>query len=247
MNKTIVVTGGTGGIGTAVIETLTNQDNKVYATYYAHHEQACQIEQQNPGCKMFECDITDESRITGVISNISKAEKSIDVLIHAVTSPLKLKLFESLSISEFREDIETIYMGTVLLLKQILPIMQKEKKGLIILMLSAAVEKFPKRMSSYIGAKAGLCGLMHALSTELDPFVKFIGISPSFVDTNLLNAFPAKLIELEREKQTIIQPLDIARLVDAIIKNEKQISNGTNLIFNNKQEIAVYTEHLGSI
>lgn len=132
-------------------------------------------------------------------------------------------------------------MGAVNLYKQIVPFMKKAKSGTIINLLTATISNPPTRMSSYISAKSGLLGLTKSLSVELKPFnINVLGISPSFVETDLIKVFPEKLIELEREKQSgkkLIQPEDISELILDIINRPGKYASGTNIILQTRGKI----------
>ena len=96
-------------------------------------------------------------------------------------------------------------------------------------------------MSSYITSKSGLFGLTKSLSVELKQFnINIYGISPSFIETDLIKAFPKKLLEIEREKsldKKFLQPKDIAELTLNIIQKPEKYLSGTNIIIKTRQDI----------
>ena len=245
MNKVALIIGGTGGIGSAIVSSLSKNGIIVYATYLKNKEKAAKV-QQLENCEFMQCDIRKEADLNKVIEHIINNESKIDIVINTATSRLKLKPFEQLSHQEFFNDIEVILLGAINLFRHVVPLMKQNKCGIIINLLTATINNPVTRMSSYITSKSGLFGLTKSLSVELKPFnINIYGISPSFVETDLIKAFPEKLLELEREKlldKKFLQPEDIASLtLDIIYKPEKYFS-GTNIIIETRQDVAMLIE-----
>lgn len=240
MSKVALIIGGTGGIGSAIVSSLSKDGIIVYATYCKHKEKADKIKQLE-NCEFIQCDIREEADVAKAIEYIISNESKIDVVINAVTSRLKLKLFEQLSHQEFIEDIEVILLGAVNLFRHIVPLMKQNKCGTIINLLTETVNNPVTRLSSYITAKSGVLGLTKSLSVELEPFnINIYGISPSFVETDLIKVFPGKLLELEREKlldKKFLQPKDIAELILDITHKPEKYSSGTDILIRTKQDV----------
>jgi len=245
MDKIALIIGGTGGIGSAIVSSLSKDGMIVYATYYENREKAEKTKQLE-NCQFLQCDIRKEADVTKVIKYIINNESKIDIVINAATSRLKLKPFEQLYHQEFIEDIEVILLGAINLFRHIVPLMKQNKCGTIINLLTATISNPVTRLSSYITAKSGLLGLTKSLSVELKPFnINIYGISPSFVETDLIKAFPEKLLELEREKsldKKFIQPRDIAELTLDIIHKPEKYFSGANIVIKARQDIVMWIE-----
>lgn len=240
MGKVALIIGGSGGIGSAIVRSLLKEGLRVYATYYKNKEEADKAKQLK-NCEFLQCDIRKEADLTKTIDHIISNESKIDIVINSATSRLKLKPFEQLSEQEFIEDIEVILVGAVNLFRQIVPLMKQNKRGIIINFLTATINNPVSRLSSYITAKSGLLGLTKSLSRELKPFnINIYGISPSFVETDLIKAFPGKLLEIERAKspgKKFLQPGDIAELTLDIINKPGKYSSGGEIVIKTKQDV----------
>jgi len=246
-NKVALIIGGTGGIGYAIAKLFDESSIRSYIIYHKNQKTADKIQNSLKNCKPIKCDITKENDVKKVVEHILDKHSNIDIVVNASASALKLKPFEKLSNDDFFEDIQVTIMGAVNVYKHVTPIMKKNKSGLIINFLTETiVDSPPSRMSSYITAKSGLLGLTKSLSVELDRFnVTTLAISPSFVETDLLNAFPAKLLEIEREKQPdnmFIQPEDIAKLTFDIVSNPKKYQSGSNIVLRKRDDIFTIIE-----
>lgn len=227
MSKVALIFGGSGEIGQAICSILEEKGMIVYSTSYQRPE-----ESRNP--YILRCDVTRVNDIEKIVSYILKRESKIDIVVNSVTPPLKLKTIENLAIAEFKRDINTILIGEINIAKAIIPIMKVQKNGIIINILSSSVlGNISTRMSSYISAKYGLFGFTKCLAVELKPFnVNVYGVSPSFVETNLIKVFPSKLIEIEinkRKNGKLIQPAEVADIVLDIVRNTKKYKTGVNI------------------
>lgn len=227
MNKIALIFGGSGEIGQAICSELEKKGIIVYSTSY-------QSKQASQNKRILSCDVSKNKNIKRVVSYILKMETKIDIVINSVTPPLKLKTIENLSIKEFRQDIDTILLGGINIAQAIIPIMKTQKQGMIINILSLLVKgDVSIRLSSYISAKYGLLGFTKCLAKELMPFnIAVFGISPSFVETNLIKAFPDKLIEIEKNKRRdrkLTQPIEVAQIILDLIQNPQEYKSGENL------------------
>lgn len=227
MSRIALIFGGSGGIGKAICSALGKKGITVYLTSYQKI-----VKNQNPN--ILHCDIAKNKDIKNVISYILRKEKRIDIVINSVTPSLKLKTIEGLSRKEFKEDIDTILVGGINIAKAIIAVMKPRGSGIIINILSTVVfGNISTRMSSYISAKYGLLGFTKCLALELKPFnISVFGVSPSFVETSLIKAFPGKLIEMERNKRKdgkLIHPVEVANLILDIAQNPQKYQSGENI------------------
>lgn len=231
--KVALIIGGSGGIGAAAVKTFSQAGFKVYATA---------LRGQAQGCQALRCDTRDPGQVAAVFEAVLAQGGRLDVLLDCSASALKLRPFDALTAEEFREDVDVILLGAANVLRHAVPAMKKAKQGAIILLgTTAALSEAPSRMSSYVAAKCGLLGLARALAAELKAFnVRVVTLSPSYVETNMLKAFPAKLLELEREKlpgKRLLQPEEVASLALAAAQQPEKFKNGRNAVVRDAAEL----------
>lgn len=245
MKKVALVVGGSGGIGSAIVDSFLGDGMSVYATYYRQRDDARAMRAQE-SCSFIPCDLRKESDIASALDRILEKESRLDVIVNAATPPLKLKLFDQLSWQEFMEDIDVLLLGAVTLIRQAVPHMKRQRSGTIVNILTETIGKPASRLSSYITAKAGVLGLTRALGVELKPYnISLYGVSPSFVETELLEAFPAKLLEFERQRlpdKRFLTPGDIAELVADILRRPDRYRSGAEIPIRSRHDILTLVE-----
>ncbi len=234
MRKVALVVGGTGGIGRAVVDMLLGTGAEVYATYRREGERVEALEKSFPACHLVRCDIRSQKEIDETVASIVAAHAAIDVVVNATAAPLKLKRIDALSEAGFLEDLQVYALGAFHLYKAILPLLKKQERGgLLIQFLTAALNQPAPRMSSYVGAKGALRELARSAVAELQSYpIRIVSISPSYVETPLLGAFPRAFLALQKEKlpkKRFIQPEEIARLVKDIIEDPARYPSGAEI------------------
>ncbi len=225
MNKVAIIFGGTGGIGQATCSEFKKAGITVYLTTHKHGK--------NSTHTIF-CDVTKNKDIRNLISYVLKKESTIDIVINSVTPPLKLKTIEDLSIKEFKQDIDTILIGGININKAVIKLMKAKHSGTIINILSSSVlGDAPARMATYVSAKYGLLGFTKSLAKELTPYnISVFGISPSYVETDLIKVFPEKLLDMvshKRKSGRLIQPKEVANVILDIVQNSGKYKSGDNI------------------
>jgi len=242
MPKTALVIGGNGGIGSAVSKYLLERGLKVYASYFRNQERIGQIKAAYKGCEILKCDVRKEEEVRELVDAISRKDPHIDLVVNCATPGLRLKSFDRLTHEEFLEDMNVILFGSLALFKSILPQIKEKKSGVIVNLLTSTVTEMPPaRMSSYVIAKYALLGLTKSLATELDRFhIKVFGLSPAFVETELIKVFPEKLLEIEKDRhpdKQLLQPDDVAEAVWHLFKGADRHQTGENFVVKSRKDV----------
>lgn len=150
-------------------------------------------EKENLQLSIFHLDVNYDESVGKTISEIEKEFGKIDILINNAGYGL-IGSFEDLTLAETRQQFETNLFGSIRLIKRVLPIMRKQKKGIIVNISSGAgIVGFPC-MSAYASAKFGLEGLSESIVYEVLPFgIRIIIIEPGVVKTDFVkNSVTAK-------------------------------------------------------
>ena len=180
MNKVVLITGASSGIGKSTAEYLSKKGFIIYGT------------SRNPSkynypnnYKLFQLDINDFNSINSLLNKILSKEKKIDILINnaglGITGPA-----EETSITEMENNFKTNFFGPLNIIKKVLPIMRSKKSGLIINITSLAAYVGTPYRSVYSASKAALDLVSETLNMETKPFnIKVVTVAPGEFSTNI--------------------------------------------------------------
>ena len=182
-----VVTGSSSGIGYETSLLLAKNGFFTYATMRSPDKSSKIINlKQNEKLllEVLRLDVTDDKSVKEAIKKIVNERGTIDVLVnnagYALVGPL-----EELSIQEFKEQFETNVFGVIRVIKEILPIMRKQRHGIIVNISSVAGRAGFPLTSAYVSSKFALEGLSESIAYEIEQFgIKVILIEPGVIKTN---------------------------------------------------------------
>ena len=183
-NKTVIVSGGTRGIGAALVKLFFNCNAQVIATGTDLETIEKLNAQSEDRIKYLHLDFASNQSVKACISNIVKLEK-IDVLINnAGVNKID-------SIDRIEEDdwdwINHINLrGPFLITKAVSGIMKKTGQGKIVNISSIFGVISKSKRAAYSTTKWGLIGFTKAVALDLAPYNILVNaVSPGFVDTQL--------------------------------------------------------------
>ena len=157
---------------------------------------------------------------------------SIDVLVNNAGN-FYAGFFEELSPEQVRDQVETLLFGPMNVTRAALPVMRKQRSGLVLTISSTAGVVGGMFCSAYAAAKFGVEGWMESLATEIAPFgIKTMLVEPGFFRTELLGpgsttyARPSIDDYAERTRETVAawssmdgkQEGDPVKLAEAMVK-----------------------------
>lgn len=193
--KKAFVTGGSGGIGSAVCRELARAGYFVIVGYSSSAEKAEMLAAEIDG-KAAKIDLSDSASI------ISAAEKigEIDLLVNNA-GVSEIDLFTAVSLENRLRIMNVNLIGAMELTRLLLPSMINKKSGCIINISSMWGEIGASCEVDYSSSKAGLIGFTKALAKEVAPSgIRVNCVSPGFIMTEMNNRFSAEDLELIREE-----------------------------------------------
>lgn len=198
MKKSAFITGGSGGIGSAICRRFAGDGFTVFIGYNSSEQKAEMLCSQlrNSGADAFalHCDTTDLVSVQKSVQFVSDIIGGAEVLINCAAIA-DIGLFTDLSEERMLEIIEADLIGAMRVTKAFLPYMIREHKGTVINISSVWGEKGASCEVAYSAAKAGLNGFTQALARETAPSgVRVNAVSCGFIDT----AMNAQLSEDDR-------------------------------------------------
>ncbi|HET8754092.1 MAG TPA: SDR family oxidoreductase [Salinimicrobium sp.] len=163
MGRNIIVTGTSRGIGLELVKYFAAAGHQVLAL--SRNEIPMQ-ELKLKNVHTFSCDITNEENLSKVSDYVSKKWISVDVLINNAGAIVN-KEFRKITLDDFQKVYETNVFGVAMLIREMLPFMNKEGHVLSVSSMGGVQGsvKFPG-LSAYSSSKAAVIGLTELLAEE---------------------------------------------------------------------------------
>lgn len=227
VNKVVVVTGGSRGIGAQIVKTLANENYKVILNYNNSKEQAEKIQQelleQGNEIEIIKADVSKREETEKLIQFAINKFNKIDVLINNAGISQE-GLFTDVTEEEWQKIINTNLNSVFYCNQQALKYMIPEQQGCIINISSIWGETGASCEVAYSTTKAAINGMTKALAKEVGPSnIRVNAIAPGIIDTDMNRNLTNEELEQIKEQiplNKIGKALDIAKCVKWLIEDE---------------------------
>ena len=192
--KVAVVTGSSSGIGFETSLTLARSGFLTYATMRNLGKGATiksVATKEGLPIHVVQLNVTEERSINDAIHSIKSDVGKIDVLVNNAGYGLN-GAFEDLAMDEIKAQYETNLFGVIRVTQAVLPIMRKQKSGIIVNISSGAGRFGYPGGSAYVSTKFAIEGLSESMAYELEPFgIRVVLVEPGVIKTNFVNSIVA--------------------------------------------------------
>lgn len=227
VNKVVVVTGGSRGIGAQIVKTLANENYKVVLNYNNSKEQAEKIQQelleQGKEIEIIKADVSKREETEKLIQFAINKFNKIDVLINNAGISQE-GLFTDVTEEEWQKIINTNLNSVFYCNQQALKYMIQEQQGCIINISSIWGETGASCEVAYSTTKAAINGMTKALAKEVGPSnIRVNAIAPGIIYTDMNRNLTNEELEQIKEQiplNKIGKALDIAKCVKWLIEDE---------------------------
>ena len=225
--KTMMITGGSSGIGKATAELFAKNGYKVYELSRRTPSEPAE------GIKHITCDVTDVEACRKAVEQVVDADGKIDVLISNAGMGISGAV-EFTSTEDVHRQMEVNFFGAVNITQAVLPYMRRAQGGKIIFVSSVMAAYGLPFQAFYSASKFALNGFAQALTNEVRPFnVKVAVLMPGDVKTGFTDArkkelegadaYPhmVKAVQtMEHDEQHGIAPERMARKLFSLAQSE---------------------------
>ena len=193
-NQTVIVTGGTRGIGRGISEAFLKKGATVIATYAGNDAAANKMKEENSsfGEKLFvkKCDVRDEQAVLSFYKYVEETFPTVEVLINN-SGIRKDQLTATMTLADWNDVISTNLTGTFLMSKHAVLQFMKNRYGRIVNMSSIGGSLGLPGQANYAASKAGQVAISKSLSKEVAKRgITVNNVCPGFIDTELLADLP---------------------------------------------------------
>jgi 3-oxoacyl-[acyl-carrier protein] reductase len=219
LNKVVIITGGSRGIGAASAVLFARAGADVVITYTKNAKAANSVienvKKEGRICLGIKADISKPANAKKVVQQTIKRFGRIDILVNNAGIWTYGKI-GSMTEKVWKETMEVNLDGMFYLTNAVVPYMKKQHSGKIINISSTAGQRGEAEHSHYAASKGGMISFTKAIATELGPFnINVNSVAPGWVDTDLNDSIFSDEAYKEQERrkiplQRIPTPEDIA-------------------------------------
>ena len=217
-NRTILITGGTSGIGLELARQLLVRGNTVLVT--GRDESRLEATRQAvPGLHVYRSDVSDPAAISSLFDTATAAFPRLDVLINNAGIMRNLSVNEPHDLYDITREIDINLSGPIRMIQKFLPHLKAQKASAII-NVSSGLAFVPMPISPvYCATKAALHSFTQSLRVQLKgTSVTVVELAPPAVETPL---FRGPEFEEEVKGQTGMDAAVLARIAIAKIAADK--------------------------
>lgn len=244
-NRIAVVTGATGGLGTAMCKALASQGRTVVGTHLPGEDFTAQAKQwqadlSNEGIEVviYPLDVTDFEHCQSFVQAVEKEQGPIDILVNnaGITNDAPLKKMQP----EQWDQVINVNLNSMFnMCRQVFEGMCERGFGRIVNVSSLNGEKGQFGQSNYAATKAGIYGFTKSIALEgARKGVTANSVSPGYIDTPMVRQVPENVLNnivAGIPVGRLGQPEDIARAVAFLTADDAGFVTGTNMSVNGGQ------------
>jgi 3-oxoacyl-[acyl-carrier protein] reductase len=190
--KTVLVTGGSRGIGAAIVRAVTAEGADVAFTYRADIAAAERLNEElaekysNRSVLAVQCDVTDTEAMKQTALGIVREFGRLDVLVNNAGVLRDAKLGR-MNRAQWDDVIDTNLGGLFNTTQPLIMQFIRQRSGSIVNLTSITGVYGTSGQTNYAASKAGIIGFTKSLSKEIAPFgVRVNAVAPGFIDTEML-------------------------------------------------------------
>jgi 3-oxoacyl-[acyl-carrier protein] reductase len=234
--QTIIVTGGTRGIGKAIVESFLNAGARVIVSYSSNEAAVAQFERDNSqfaeNVDIQKLDVSKYEEVEKFFRYIDTEYGSFEVLVNNA-GIRKDSVLAMMKESDWHDVLNVNLSGIFYMCKFAVRSMMRKRYGRII-NISSVMERYAfEGQANYAAAKAGLSALTKSLSKEVATRGITVNcVSPGFIETELIRDLADKLREAYLERipfKRFGNPAEVAACVLFLASKEASYVTGSTL------------------
>ncbi len=231
-DKIVIVTGGSRGIGRAIVAEFSGSGAKVFFTYHKNDDSAREVSEEF-GAVAFKCSQNDWDSIEKTVESIVNETGRIDILVNnaGITSDKFLML---MSFDEWNKVLDTNINGVYRWSKAVSRTMISAQKGVIINIASVAGLVGIGGQANYAASKGAVLAFNNSCAAELGPKgVRVNAVVPGFVETDMTAVMPRQ-VKRDNMGRILLKrfgtPKEVAYVVSFLASEKASYITGQQII-----------------
>lgn len=209
MKKVVVISGGSDGLGRDIAKQLASSHTVVILS---PTKEKLEKTAKELGCDYEVCDVSNYEHICAAVRSIVSKHGRIDCLVNNAALWIQGELDEN-DADYITQVINVNLTGVLLLTKAVIPVMKKQKEGIIININSQAGLYAKSERTVYNATKWGLTGVTKSLEAELSKYgIRVTGIYPGKMKTDMF-----KKVGIEKSMHDALDTAEVAKSVEFIL------------------------------
>ena len=238
MNKVVLITGASSGIGKKTAIEFAKHNHNVIIHYLSHESEALNLcEELKNTYKIdtlcIKADLTKEEDIITMINQIEKKFEKLDIIVNNAGVALDT-IFENKTKNDFLKTLETNLIAPFLISKYTKELMLKNKSGSIINVTSTnGIDSYYPYSMDYDASKAALNNLTKNLAVELAPYIRVNAVAPGWVNTKMNTDLSESFKKEELKKIALnrfAEPEEIAKIIYFLSTDDASYINGSIIV-----------------
>lgn len=222
-NKIALVTGGAGGIGSAICQKLAYEGASVIITYNSNAEKAEKLLSilRGDNHSIFHAPTTDADKVNALADFVKNKYGKLDILINnaGITTPVPHADLDGLTDEWIDNIMQTNVRGTFAMIRAFKDLLNTEGEGLVINISSVAATIAMGSNVAYCASKAAIDSMTKSLGRALAPNIRVVSVSPGFVEGEYTKNFDPSFLKMQMDSTPLNRfatPEDVSNTVFAV-------------------------------
>ncbi len=233
-DKVVIITGSSRGIGRATAILFANEGAKVVVNYKINKKDAESVikEIRVEDCLLVQADVSKEEDVRRLVEETINKFGRIDILVNNAGEIIRPGDWKT-GMETWQKTIDANLTSAWLMIKEVAPIMQKQKTGVIVSLTSTVGLLGSQYVLAYSCAKEGIVALTKSFAKELAPYIRVNAIAPSNVMTDMTKSAGEELIERMKQNtllKRIAEPEELAKAILFLASDDASYVTGHILV-----------------
>lgn len=214
MNKVILVTGASRGLGECIAKVFLDNKDIVYVNFNSTSlDELKEKYKEYPSAKFVKCDVSNEDEVIKMFDKIKEEQGHIDVLVNNAGIAIDTDLKEK-TVANFNKILSVNLIGPFLTCKYVKDLM--DKGSIINISSTNGIDTYYSYSLDYDASKAGLINLTHNFASMYAPNIRVNCVAPGWIKTDM-NKELGEDYEKEESKSILLnrfaEPKEVANVV----------------------------------